>query len=108
MYAAGRPHLALELDDRAVEYVDQRAGPELVGHRGHVLHALRFAKSAYEASALCAGAADQSPLGKDHRPGNHAEGDQDEEHNFGDRAGLQNKIDDFAAGKKSQGRKKNA
>jgi len=72
----------------------------LFGNRGNVLQALRFAESADKASALPARAADQPPLGKDHGPGEHAERDEQEKHGLGDRAGLKDEINDFAADKR--------
>ena len=104
--AAGHSHLAPELRDCAFKHSDQRAGTELFGNRGDVLHALRLAKGADEASALPASAADQPPLGKNHGPGEHAERDEKEKHGFGDRTGLKDEINDFAADKKQEdGRK---
>jgi hypothetical protein len=88
------------------KYSHQRAGTELIGNRGDVLHALRLAEGADEAAALRARAADQPPLGKNHGPGEHAEGDQQEKHGLGDRTGLKDEINDFAADKQQEdGRK---
>ena len=106
--AAGGSHLALELRHRAFKDADQRAGTELFGNRDDILQALRFAEGADESAALRAGAADQPPLGKNHRPGEHAESNQQEENGFGDRTGLKDEINDFAADKRTGGRKKNA
>ena len=100
------PIWRLNSSDRAFEYSDQRAGTKLFGDRGNILQALRFAESADEASALIPGAADEPPLGKNYCPGKHAEGDEKDEHGFGDRTGLKDEINDFAAGKQQEdGRK---
>jgi hypothetical protein len=71
----------------------------LFGNRGNVLHALRLAEGANEISALRAGAVEQPPLGENDGPGKHAESDQQNEHGLGDRAGLKDEINDFAADK---------
>jgi hypothetical protein len=56
--------------------------------------------------ALRSRAFDQPPLGKNHRPGEHAESDEQEKRGFGDRTGLKDEINDFAADKGQQdGRK---
>ena len=48
----------------------------------------------------------QSPLRQNDRPREHAERDQQEENNFGDRTGLQDEIYDFAANEQQKdGRK---
>src|SRR6266576_2937941 len=99
MDTAGRSHLTFEFHHRAFEHAYQRAGAKLFGHRGDVLHTLGLAQRTHEAGTLGPGAADQSPLGKDYRPGHHAEGDQNEKHDLGDRARLQDEIEYFAADK---------
>jgi hypothetical protein len=49
---------------------------------------------------------DQSPLGKNHGPRKHAEGDEQEEYSLRDRAGLKDEINDVAANKQQEdGRK---
>ena len=106
MNSAGGPHLALELGDGAFEYTDQRTGAKLFGDRGDVLHALRLAEGADEPSALGARSPDEPPLGENHSPGKHAEDDEDEDNDFGDRTGLKDEINDFAADKQQEdGRK---
>jgi hypothetical protein len=56
-------------------------------------------KSAHEARTLGPRATDEAPFGKDHCPRNHTESDQDEEYHLGDRARLEDEIEDFAADK---------
>src|SRR6266849_1741862 len=94
---ARHSHLAAELQDCAFKHSNQGAGTELFGNRGNVLHALRLAESANEASALPARAADQQPLRNNRGPGEHAEGDEQEKDGLGDWTGLKHEIDDFAA-----------
>jgi len=77
----------------------QRAGTELFGNRGNVLHALRLAEDADEASALPARAADQQPLGKNDGPGEHTEHEEQDKDGLGDRTSLKDEINDFAANK---------
>jgi hypothetical protein len=103
---ARHSHLAPELLDRTLKHSHQRAGTELFGDRGNVLHALRLAESANETSVLPASTADQQPLGKNHGPGEHAERDQKKKHGFCDRTGLKDEIDDFAAGKEEEDERK--
>jgi len=104
--AARHSHLAFEFLNRGFKHSHQRAGTELIGNGGNVLHALRLAEGTDEAAALGARAADQPPLGDNHRPGEHAKGDQQEKHGLRDRAGLQDEINDFAADKQQEdGRK---
>src|SRR5215470_4882955 len=93
----GHPHLALELLHGAIEYADQRTWPEPLGDVGHVLHALCTTEHANEGSALRAGTGELTPLRENHAPGNHAESEQQEDDKFRNRAGLKDKIDDFAA-----------
>ena len=95
--SAGGSHLALELNHRAFENAHQWTRAELLGYRGHILHALRLVKSPHEARTLSPRATDEAPFGKDHCPRNHAESDQDEKYDFGDRARLEDEIEDFAA-----------
>jgi hypothetical protein len=64
------------------------------------LYARRLAEGANESSTLRPGAADEAPLGKNHGPGEHAEGKQQNEHGFGDHTGLKDEINDFAADKR--------
>ena len=106
--APRRSHLAFELPDCAVKHRHQRAGPELFGNRGNVLHALRLAEGADKASALLARAPDQPPLGKNHRPGEHAEREEEQKHGLGDRTGLKDEINDFAADKRQEEGRKSA
>jgi hypothetical protein len=104
--AAGHSHLALEFRDRAFKHSDQRAGAELFGNRGNILHALCLAKDADEAFILSASAADEPPLGKNDGPGKDAEGDEQDKDGLGDRTGLKDEINDFAADKQQEdGRK---
>ena len=81
----------------AFKHGDQRAGLELLGHGGDVLQALGLAEGAHEAVALRAGAAEQSPFGKDDGPGDNAENQQDEEDGFGDQTAGLDQTGDFAA-----------
>jgi len=74
----------------------------LVGNGGNILQALCFAEGADEAPTLGARAADQPPLGKDHGPGEHAERDEQEKHGLGDRTGLKDEINDFAANEREE------
>ena len=99
MDAARHSHLAFELGDCAFKYSHQRAGTKLFGNRGNVLHALRLAEDADEASALPARAADEPPLGKNHGPGEHTEHEEQDKDGLGDRTGLKDEINDFAADK---------
>src|SRR5208282_225909 len=99
-------HLALELLDCAVKHSNQRARAEVRGNRGNVLQALRLAEGVHEASALPARALDQPPFGENYGPGKYAEDDEQEKHGFGNRTGLKDEIDDFAADKQREdGRK---
>jgi len=104
--AASCSHLALEFVHRAFKHAYQRAGTKLFRHRSNILHALRLAKGADEASALRTRTTDQTPLGKNHSPGKHAERDEQEKYSFGDRTGLKDEINDFAANEREEdGRK---
>jgi hypothetical protein len=78
----------------------------LFGDRGNVLHALRLAERAYESSALRPCIANQPPLGQNYAPRKNAEGEQEKQNSLGDRTGLKDEINDFAANKKQEdGRK---
>jgi hypothetical protein len=69
----------------------------LIGDGGYILQALGTAEGAQEASTLNFGAAKDAPLGENHRPGEHAERQQQKQDEFGDRPGFTDKIADFAA-----------
>jgi hypothetical protein len=48
---------------------------------------------------LHASAAEKAPLGQNHGPGEHAKRYQHQNNSFGNRTGLEDEIDDFAADK---------
>ncbi len=74
----GRSHLAFELPNCAGKHRHKRAGPKLFGNRGNVLHALRLVEGADKSPTLLARSPDQPPLGKNHRPGEHAEREEEQ------------------------------
>jgi hypothetical protein len=98
----GSGELALVFLVAAFENSDQRAGTELIGNGGEILHALGFAKGAQEASTLDAGAAQQAPLGKNDGPGDEAESQQGDQDELGDRTGAGNQVENFAADEKAE------
>jgi hypothetical protein len=48
------------------------------------------------------GAAQQAPFGEDDGPGDEAESQQGDQDKFGDRTGVRNKVENFAADEKGR------
>src|SRR5438105_4641233 len=61
-----------------------------------------FAEGADKAAALPAGTVEAAPFGKNDGPAEQTEHEQNNEHSFGDRTALQNKICDLATGEKRE------
>ena len=91
-----------QLFHRAFKNGDQRRGLKLLGHVGEFLQAGSLAEDADEASALHAGAPKETVLAQDDRPGEKAEGKQNEEHDLGDQAGLGDHVQYFSANRESK------
>src|ERR1017187_7259859 len=92
---AGIGATALQFGDGALKDGHQGRGLELLGHVGEFLQTFGAAEDTYEASALHPGATKESGFGDDDRPGKKTEGQQNQEDDFGDQAGLGNHLHDL-------------
>jgi hypothetical protein len=66
------------------------------------LHTLRFAESANKSAALYSSPLQQAPLRENQRPGNQAEGKQNQQNHLGDGAALHDEINNLATNKNCQ------
>jgi hypothetical protein len=100
------PIWRLELDDAASKTPTSGLGRNCSATGAISCRRCALRKARMKRPLCVRGRADLAPLGKNHGPGEHAEGDKQEKDGFGDRTGLKDEINDFAADKQQQdGRK---
>ena len=66
-------------------------------YRAHVLQALCLAESTHETATLDPGPREQTPFGKDDRPRNQAEREEQKQYELGHNSGLAHEVNDFPA-----------